>query len=386
MKPFEIRPMPRLIFGDGSVERVGSVAVEMGCRVALLVTDPGIVAAGHTEFVEKSLQEAGIEVTVFSGVVENPTTREVYQCVEAARSANVDTVIGLGGGSSIDTAKGCNFIHTNGGRVQDYRGFGKAQKEMLPFMAIPTTAGTGSECQSYALISDVDTHEKMACGDTKAMATIAILDPALTYTQPRSVTASSGIDALAHSLETAVTRTRNEFSSQFSLQAFRMIESNLEKVLNNSNDREARGAMLLGAAYSGFAIENSMLGCAHSTANPLTARFGLTHGHAVGLMLPHAMRFNAKDPSTLSIYVRYAISAGLASDRDDLADAGKHLIDRVSNLMKLTGLSVSLSECQVDRDSIPELAVEASRQWTAGFNPRPVSEDDFVHLYEAAWE
>ena len=157
------------------------------------MTDPGIVAAGHAGRVQQSLEAAGLSVAVFDKSKENPTTRCVDECVTVAKSAGVDMIVGLGGGSSMDTAKGCNFILTNGGRMQDYWGVGKATKPMLPLIAIPTTAGTGSECQSFALIADEETHAKMACGDPKAAAKIAILDPALTVSQPVRVTACTAL-------------------------------------------------------------------------------------------------------------------------------------------------------------------------------------------------
>ena len=185
------------------------------------------------------------------------------ECLEVARAVRPDLIVGLGGGSSMDTAKGCNFILTNGGRMQDYWGVGKATKPMLPLIAVPTTAGTGSECQSFALIADEETHQKMACGDPKAAPRVAILDPLLTVTQPRRVAACTGIDAIAHAMETAVTKKRNELSWLYSREAFRLTAGNLDRVLQQPANLEARAAMQLGAAFAGTAIENSMLGAAH---------------------------------------------------------------------------------------------------------------------------
>jgi alcohol dehydrogenase len=206
---FDFQPRTRVIFGTGAINRIGEVASALGTH-AFLVTDPGIVAVGHLDRARRALNASSVNVTIFDAVKENPTTREVDQCVEAARAVRPQLIIGLGGGSSMDTAKGCNFLLTNGGRMQDYWGVGKANKPMLPLIAVPTTAGTGSECQSFALIADEKTHQKMACGDPKAAPSVAILDPLLTLTQPRSVAACTGIDAIAHAVETAVTKRRNE--------------------------------------------------------------------------------------------------------------------------------------------------------------------------------
>src|SRR5688572_30266572 len=222
LAPFDHQPRTRLIFGVNCVERIGELARELPASKILLVTDAGIVAAGHAERVQRYLEKAGLRVTLFDESEENPTTRCVDACLQIAKNSGIDAFVAVGGGSSLDTAKGCNFLLTNGGRMQDYWGIGKATKPLLPLIAIPTTAGTGSECQSFALISDEQTHMKMACGDPKAAAKIAILDPLLTISQPERVTACTGIDALAHAVETAVTKKRTPLSAIYSRKAFRL--------------------------------------------------------------------------------------------------------------------------------------------------------------------
>src|SRR6266566_2215512 len=236
LRSFDHQPRTRIVFGADSVERVGELAREIGGKKVLLVTDPGIVAAGHAERIRQLLVAAELKVTVFNQARENPTTRCVENCLAAAKSAGIETIIGLGGGSAMDTAKGCNFLLTNGGRMQDYWGTGKATKPMLPLLAIPTTAGTGSECQSYALIVDEETHQKMACLDPKAAARIAILDPALTLSQPGRVTACAGFDAIAHALETSVSTRRNALSLMYSKQAFMLCMTSLPEILRKPDN------------------------------------------------------------------------------------------------------------------------------------------------------
>ncbi|MSU62957.1 MAG: iron-containing alcohol dehydrogenase [Pedosphaera sp.] len=383
---FDQQPHTRLVYGAGAVEKVGAVAREIGASRVLLVTDAGIVAAGHADHVEKLLRASGLDVVSFQDVLANPTTRCVDNCVRVAREAGIDLIIGLGGGSSMDTAKGCNFILTNGGQMRDYWGVGKATKPMLPLIAIPTTAGTGSECQSAALIADEETHQKMACLDPKAAARVAILDPSLTISQPPGVTACTGIDAIAHAVETAVTRKRNPFSSMYSHEAFKLCVPSLPRVLQQPKDIEARGRMLLGAAFAGTAIENSMLGAAHSTANPLTAHFDIVHGVAVGLMLPHVVRFNSKDENSARAYAELASGPEIACVSGGVESAVNALVSRLEALLNAAQMPRSLADCGVSRDSIPLLAAEAARQWTASFNPRAVAVEDFVALYEAAFE
>ncbi len=383
LQAFDFQPRPRLIFGSGSVERVGELAGELGGRRVLLVTDKGLVAAGHAGRVQKLLHAGGMEVAVFDHAAENPTTACVDKCLKVAKAAGVDLIIGLGGGSSMDTAKGCNFLLTNGGRIQDYWGVGKARRPMLPLIAIPTTAGTGSECQSAALIADEKTHQKMACLDPKAVARIAILDPALTLSQPFRVTACTGIDALAHALETAVTKKRNPISAMYSREAFRLCARALPKVLDDPKDLAARGQMLLGAALAGIAIENSMLGAAHAAANPLTAKYGLVHGKAVGVMLPAVLKFNQAHPVARAGYLELA--SELPSNNGESCGT-KLLVSQVEALLDLARMPRSLKDCGVERKLIPKLAEAASKQWTASFNPRPVSRHEFEQIYEQSFE
>jgi alcohol dehydrogenase len=372
---FDFALRTRLVFGGHSLDQLGGLAVGLGLKKVLLVTDLGIIKAGHVARAEQSLRQAGLNVSVYDRVHENPTTRDVAACVAVAKEAGIDGLVGLGGGSSLDTAKGCNFLLTNGGQMKDYWGVGKASKPMLPFIAIPTTAGTGSECQCAALITDEVTHQKMACLDPKVAAKIAILDPVLTMSQPKRVTACTGLDAIAHAVETAVTTKRNPISKLFSREAFRLCAGILPQVLKHPHDLESRGRMLLGAAYAGLAIENSMLGAAHAAANPLTARHGLVHGHAVGLMLPEVVRFNLEIPALREIY-------------DDLCDAARlgdapKLPEVLEHYLATTGLPQRLADCGIERAQIPALADEAARQWTAQFNPRAITAKEFEGLYEA---
>src|ERR1044071_2466615 len=260
MQSFDFQPRTRVVFGPGSIERLGELARELNFKRTLLVADRGLVASGHVDEAVRPLQSVGVDVFRFHDFEVNPDSRMVENGTAFVAPLKIDSIIGLGGGSSMDCAKGINFLLTTGGRMSEYRGYGKATQPMLPMIAIPTTAGTGSEGQSYALISDVETHAKMACGDPKAALRIALLDPALTVSQPRMITATSGFDAIAHAVETFVTTKRNPLSELFSREAWRLLEPNYGRVLNQPQDLEARGAMQLGAFYAGVAIENSMLG------------------------------------------------------------------------------------------------------------------------------
>jgi alcohol dehydrogenase len=377
---FDYHPLSRVVFEVGGLNRLGELTRELGGRRVLLVTDPGLWAAGHPQRAIRSLRDGGLEVFLFDGVEENPTTRHVHAGVEFARRHHVEVIVAVGGGSSMDCAKGINFLLTNGGQMSDYRGFGKATRPMLPSVGVPTTAGTGSEAQSFALIADDKTHLKMACGDRKAAFRVSILDPEVTVSQPARVAVITGIDALSHAVETYVCARRNPLSQPLGREAWRLIEGNLERVLHKPDDLEARSAMQLGAHYAGMAIENSMLGACHACANPLTAHYGLTHGIAIGVLLPHVIRLNTSVASPL--YADLAHDVGLANGH--LAAAGEALARRVTELVRAGGLPTTLSECGVSPGIFPVLAEEASQQWTARFNPLPVTEVELLRLYEAA--
>jgi alcohol dehydrogenase len=371
--PFDFQPHGRVVFGAGTLAQLGESVRSVGGSRVLLVTDPGLQSSGHPQRATNFLKEAGLEVFTFDGVKENPTEREVEAGVVFARTHAVDCIVAVGGGSSMDCAKGVNFLLTNGGKMADYRGHGKATLPMLPSVGVPTTAGTGSEAQSYALITDEKTHLKMACGDKKVAFRVSILDPEVTLSQPRGVSAVTGLDAVAHALESFVCTKRNAVSAVFSRAAWEYLGPNFERVIEAPSDMAARSAMQLGAHFAGAAIESAMLGVCHSCANPLTAHYGVTHGVAIGVMLPHVIRFNAAGPQTASLYT------------DLTGGSADALADRITAMLSAAGMPKTLRECGVSETILPVLADEANQQWTARFNPRPVTDADILKLYQAAW-
>jgi alcohol dehydrogenase len=382
MHSFDFQLPTRIVFGAGKLSELGAVAASLGCQRALVVSDPGIVAVGHTPRGIASLEEAGLNVLLFDGVGENPTTAHVDAGLSVAQEYRPDLIIGLGGGSSMDCAKGINFLYSCGGRMQDYVGKGKSTGPMLPMIAVPTTAGTGSETQSYALIADAETHVKMACGDKRAAFRAAILDPELTLTQPPRVTALTGIDALSHALETYVTKRRNAISLIFSRWAWQRLSANFGRVLTEPQNLEARGEMQLGAALAGVAIENSMLGATHALANPLTANYGIVHGEAISLMLPHVIRHNGRTVGAW--YAELVASSAKVDGFATANDAVESLAAFVSSISQQAGLPGTLGDRDVPLSALPELAAAASEQWTGTFNPVSMTAGDFQGLYEAA--
>jgi len=386
MQEFDFRLRPRIVFGAGSVQRLGELARELGAVKILVVSDQGVVNAGLFQRGRSSLEQSQLVVEGFHDFAENPNTDNINSGLIAAKKFQPDLIVGLGGGSSMDCAKGINFLYSCGGLMQDYWGIGKATGPMLPMIAVPTTSGTGSETQSFALISDAATHVKMACGDPGAACKVAILDPELTVTQPNRVTALTGIDALTHALETYVCNKRTPMSECFSLESWERLIVGFPAVLQNPNDLRGRSEMQLGACFAGMAIEASMLGAAHALANPLTAYLGTPHGQAVGLMMPHVIRFNA--PVVGDRYARLVRSCSMTANTH--SDASTILSELVTNWLTQAGLSTNLTTLsgwpahQESASFIEKLAEMASKQWTASFNPRSLSKTDFIELYNAA--
>jgi alcohol dehydrogenase len=339
-----------------------------------------VLAAGHVAAVRRSLEAASIAVVPFHDFGENPDSAMVEAGRAFAAPHNVDSLVALGGGSSLDAAKGINFLLTNGGTMADYRGYGKARTPLRPMIGIPTTAGTGSEAQSYAVISDAATHMKMACGDPSAAFRVAFLDPQLTATAPRHVTAMAGMDAIAHAVETAVCTKRTPVSDMYAHEAWRLLSASFERVLLHAADAEARSAMLLGSHFAGFAIEQSMLGAAHACANPLTARYNIAHGLALAVLLPTVVRWNGSVAQD-----RYGALLGSPRRRARDEDAAEALARRLEDLARTASLALTLRETGVEAADLPALAAQAAQQWTGGFNPRPLDTAGALEIYTAAF-
>ena len=362
-----------MVFGAGEFARLGEIARELGGTRCLLVADPGIVDAGYAPEAIRSLKARRMAVHGFHEFQPNPTSAMVEAGGAFAGQLGIDLIVAVGGGSSLDCAKAINFLLSNGGRIRDYWGYGKAARPMLPMIAIPTTAGTGSEAQSSATLVDSETGARMSCGDAKASFRVAILDPKLTMSQPAALAAATGYDALSHALETLVTTRQTALSECFSRSAWRLIYSGFERMLRKPEDLEARGAMLLGAHFGGLAIENANLGAAHACAYPLTDHFGLAHGAAVALVLPHVVSWNSRAGGLHSVAERYReVYAG-------------DLHEKLRQLAEVAGLPANLREAGVPEETLPRLAEDAGKQWAGKFNPQPFDAAAALEIYQAAY-
>lgn len=360
MTPVDHTLRTRLVFGTGSIRQTGRIARELGFRRTLVVADHGMDGGGYVDIVAQVLATEGIGTAVWQDFGVNPDSAMAEQGRAFAAGLDVDSIIGLGGGSSLDMAKAVSFLLTNGGAMQDYWGYGKAARPLLPMIGIPATTGTGSEAQSYALISDATTHVKMACGDPTAAFRVAILDPEITLTQPPAVRATAGYDAISHAVESFVTTKRNAISDLYSRQAWRL----LNRSFAASAGLESNADLQLGAWFAGCAIEASMLGAAHACANPLTARYGITHGAAIAAMLPHVVRWNQQEA---------------------YAELHPDLPRRLEELGEAAGIRKPLRALGVDSRALSQLASDAAKQWTGQHNPRPFDAAAALELYQCAY-
>jgi len=365
--PFDFRPRTRVVFGAGEFARLGEIARELGGTKCLVVADRGMVDRGYAQEAIRALKARRMEVVPFHDFKPGPTVEMVDAGAAFAAPHNVNLIVGLGGGSSLDCAKAINFVVSNGGSIRDYWGYGKASKPMLPMIAIPTTAGPGSEAQTYTAISDPKNNQRLLCGDGKAAFRAAILDPKLTLSQPRTLAASAGYDAISHAVETLVSTRRTALSECFSRSAWRLLNTNFERMLKDPGDLEARGAMLIGAHFGGLAIENSMLGATHACAVPLTAHYALPHGVAIALLLSRVVEWN------------------MSAAREHFEELGADLVRRLHDLAVKAELPRSLHEASVPRQALPRLAEEAGTQWTGRFNPRHFDTAAALEIYESVY-
>jgi alcohol dehydrogenase class IV len=383
MNDFTLWFNTRVHYGAGKVSDLGSLLRSINASKILIVTDRGIVASGILKKCTDAILPEQIRFSLFDGVEPNPTTASLEKGLTLAKHESIHAIVAIGGGSSIDASKAINVLLANGGKIADYHGFNHVRKKGLPLIAIPTTAGTGSEMTSFMLISDSETHQKIVCSDPKIIPDVAILDPTLTLTLPPAVTIESGLDALGSSIEAYVTKAANEYSDALALRATEIIANNIVKVYEEPFNLDSRSAMLIGANMMGLAVNLSYIGAAHSMANPLTKHFGIRHGIAVGMVLPYVMLFNT--PSQPQKYKQIALALGVKSERgeDDLT-MGRKGAFKVRRLLDQLSLPNNLSRMGVKEDLIPTMADEALAQLSIDYNPVKPDLQQMTNLFYSA--
>jgi alcohol dehydrogenase len=354
-------------YGAGKLDELGRILRSLNASGILVVTDRGIVASGVAQRCIDALTRARLDWQLFDKVESNPTTDSVNQGLLFARRKKFDFIVALGGGSVIDAAKAISVLLSNGGKVADYRGFNRVAKEGFPVIAIPTTAGSGSEMSSFMLISDAESHQKIVCSDPKIIPQITILDPTLTLSLPAAVTIESGLDALTTAIESYVSKAATPHSGVFSLRAIEIIFQNIITVSQEPSNLGARAQMLIGANMAGLAVHLSYIGAAHSMSNPLSKHYHLAHGLAVGMVHPYVMLFNAQ--AQPEKYRNIAVALGIKTEGlDDLAVSRQGAM-RMRDLLARLALPSNLAAMGVREELIPTLAQEALTELSIDFNP-----------------
>ena len=370
----------RLLFGWGSVGKTGEEALRYGTKALIVSGKTSSRASGALDAVCASLKSAGITVTLFCEVESDPSVHTVTVGATLARDSGADIVIALGGGSPLDAAKAISVMATHSGNIVDYEKTALTRKG-IPVIAIPTTAGTGSEVTKFVVITDTDRKVKMLISSPFLIPRVALLDPQLTLSIPPAFTAGPGMDALTHAIEAFQSSLAAPTTDVFALSAIRLIGGNLVKATLNGANVEARTAMLLGQMHAGLAFGNASVALVHAMSRPLGAHFGIPHGQANAILLPWVMEYNR--PACPEKFVRIAEALDCDVQGLPLKEASRLAVTTVREIYADTGLPLTLAELGVPAESLPQLAQDASQSGSVLFNPRKPTLSEIEQLYHS---
>ena len=373
----------KVLAGVGAANEAAKEASLLGGKKALIVTDPGLSKAGLPRIVADHLKAAGIESAIFDAVESDPSIKTAIQAAEAAKSIAAEVLIAVGGGSAIDAAKSAGILVTSGGYLRDFGGVGKVAKPTLPLIAIPTTAGTGSEVTVFAVMTDTDKNEKFTISSPLIAPRVAILDPEFTVKLPPSITAFTGMDALTHAVEAYVSVNAQPATDALALHAMKLIMANLPLAVHRGDNLKARENMLQAALLAGVAFNCAFLGLAHALASPLGAHFHLPHGLANAVMLPYVMEFNR--PAAVERYAAIAITLGLGRPGEHPNRLAEKTIAAVGQLVRDINIPAHLREVGAKQDLLPLVANDALKSIQLKFNPRFASEGEILGLLTTAF-
>jgi alcohol dehydrogenase len=375
----KVYKMPtEIVMGRGASKQTGEWVKELNTKKAFIATDKGIVNAGILEGILNSLKEESIEYVLFDEVESDPSTDMIDKATELAKKSGCDFTIGIGGGSSMDTAKAVAAMVTNEGKIFDYVGIGKIKKKPLPIVAIPTTAGTGSEATYWSVITDKKTNIKTGVGSWYLMPTIAIVDPLLTKSMPPRVTAFTGMDALTHAVESYVCKATQPISESLAIHSIKLIARSLRKAVADGDNIDAREDMIMGSTLAALAFNVTRLGLAHAIASPLGAHFNIPHGVANAIVLPNVMEFNV-----LAVPEKFAeIAIVFGEDIKGLSEmeAGMKAVDAVKKLMRDIGIIEGLKDYGLKEEDLKTIAEEAYKSGNVTVNPRKTTVNDLIEI------
>ena len=372
-----------ITFGRGAASKVGDVVATLGAKKVMITTDQGVVKSGLLSSITGPLEKSGISYVVYDNVESDPSTELAMAITEIAKSNGCDLVIGIGGGSSLDAAKAVAAMVTNPGDVGEYAGFDKLKFPALPIVAIPTTAGTGSEATYWSVLTNRKTKLKAGVGSWYIMPTVAIVDPLLTLSLPSSLTASTGMDALTHAIESYVCTATQPISEALSEKAIALIGRSLRKAVVNGRDIQAREDMLYASLIAAMAFNVTRLGLAHAFVVPAGAFFPIPHGLGNAIMLPHVMEYNY-----LACPEKFAKIAELMGENISglsINEAARKSVTSVKNLLRDIGITKGLSQFGLSLDDLPFLAEEAAKTGNVPVNPRVATAKDILCIAQKAF-
>jgi alcohol dehydrogenase class IV len=380
--------LPKIMqIGAGAINALPATLEQLGCHYPCIITDSTMVRLGYTESITDLLNAHGLGYGLFSETMAEPSEDSILPAVALVQREKYDCLLALGGGSAIDTAKAIALLATHGGSMRDYKMPRPVNLSSMPVIAIPTTAGTGSEATQATIITDASTDEKMLCMGPGLMPMAAIVDYELTLSLPSRIAADTGIDALTHAIEAYVSRKANLFSDQQAIAAMKLIGQNLLKTCQDAKDLAAREAVMLGATLAGIAFSNASVALVHGMSRPLGVHFHVPHGLSNAMLLPTVTEYSISSAPTR--YAQCAMYMGLVDNIEDENQAHQALLNQLKRINQTLSVP-SLAEFGVDKDvffsTLPLMAEQALASGSPNNNPRQVDKDEIVKLYETAWE
>lgn len=368
-------------FGKNAAKELPRILKEFKAKNVMVVYDAGVKMAGIAEKVLAEVEKADVKVTVFDGVIPNPTNEVVEEAAEIAQRENIDVFVAVGGGSSIGLTKAVNILMTNPGPIGQYGGIGLVKEPVLPLIAIPTTAGTSSEITNVVALTDTKAVCKYVIIDNKIVADKVIADPEFTKTMPAGVTAATGMDAITHAVESYISNMSTALTEYHSIKALQIFHEYLPKAVANGSDMEAREKMMLGCLIAGFGFSNANLGLVHGIAHTLSAHFHLAHGVANATVLPYVMEYNADSCPEKMVNLAKAIDLPVSGD---LAKDKYLLSKELLKMTKTVGIK-TLSELGVEEKDFEMIAEDVLKEPVLGFNPKQgVTKEDVISILKKA--
>lgn len=380
---YQFQTPTKIISGIGSTAEIIKELNDLHAKKVLLITDPGLVQAGVAQQVVEMLKQAAVEVEIFDAVEPDPSIQVATKAAEMAKNVKANVLIALGGGSAIDTAKSAALLVTNGGYLKDYAGVNKVVKPILPLIAVPTTAGTGSEVTIFAVMSDPEKQEKFTISSALIAPAVAVLDPLLTLKLPPSVTAFTGMDALTHAIEAFTSSIAQPATDALALSAIKLILKHLPVAVGRGDNIKARDGMLQASLLAGIAFNNAFLGLAHAIASPLGGHFHVPHGLANAVMLPYVMEYNL--PTAVRRYAEIGRALGLQAVGDTPRAVAEKTVAAITQLARDINIPEKLSNIGAKEELLPLVARDALKSIQLKFNVRNASEKEILVLLQKAY-